>query len=442
MTAWYLLIAVALLLANGFFVGAEFALTAARRTKLEEIASVGDRRAQVALSSIRELSFMLAGAQLGITIASLLLGFIAEPAVASLIEGALHSVADVPSGVVHSVSFVVALAIVVFFHMVIGEMVPKNIAIADPEKSALWLAIPFRVFVNVFRPFIRLLNAVANGGLRMVGVEPVDELSEKHTSREIGAMIAESAQEGLLGKVAHRLLSGAIGFSERDAADVMVPRTEIVAVRAQATPAEIECIVLDSGHSRLPVYAGNLDHVIGFLHAKDLLLIDPSHRDRPVPRSMLRQMLIVPESRKLHPLLFDMRRQRRHFALVIDEHGGTAGVVTIEDLLEELVGEIQDEYDVTELGVEQVGDRRYLVPGTLRVDEAADHLGVELPEGDYETVAGFLIDRLGRIPTRRDTVEHDGWRLRVRNMHRRRVVQILIEPSTAVAGQQLQRSAG
>lgn len=427
MTAWYLLIAVGLLLANGFFVGAEFALTAARRTKLEELSAAGDRRAGVALASIRELSLMLAGAQLGITMASLLLGFVAEPAVAALIESAIHSIVELPEGLLHSISFVIGLGIVVFFHMVVGEMAPKNIAISEPEKSALWLAIPFRAFVIVFRPFIRLLNAMANGGLRLVGVDPVDELDQSRTSAEIGAMIADSAKEGLLGKFEHRLLSGAAGFGERDAADVMVPRTEVNAASSEATPADIERMVLETGHSRFPVYAGSLDHVLGFFHAKDLLKVTTSQRDLPVPPSMLRQMLIVPETRKLHPLLFDMRRQRRHFALVLDEHGGTGGVVTIEDLLEELVGEIRDEYDVAELGVESLGNGRYVVPGGLRMDEASDHLGVDLPRGDYETVAGFLMARLGRIPRRRDTVEHDGWKLEVQSMHRRRVVQVLIE---------------
>jgi len=432
-TAWYLLAAVGLLIANGFFVAAEFAITAARRASLEERASEGDGRARTALKSITELSFMLAGAQLGITIASLLLGFIAEPAVATVIEAGIESIVELPPSVVHAVSFVVALGIVVFLHMVVGEMAPKNMAIADPEKTALWLALPFRAFVNVFRPFIRLLNAIANGALKLFGVEAVDELEEGRSAQDIATMITQSARDGMLGKVEHRLLSGAIEFRDRDAADVMVPRTEVVAVSADATPEDIERAVVETGHSRFPVYAGDIDHVLGFFHAKDLLLVAREARARVLERRLIRPMLVVPESRKLHPLLFDMRRQRRHFALVVDEHGGTGGVVTIEDLLEELVGEIRDEYDISELGVEELGGNSYLIPGTLRIDEAADRLGVRLPEGDYETVAGFLMSELGRIPRRRDVVQHANWRLRVRQMHRRRVVQILVEPLRATA---------
>lgn len=424
-----LIAAVGLLIANGFFVGAEFALIAARRTRIEELAEGGNTRAVMALSSIRELSFMLAGAQLGITMASLGLGFVAEPAVARALETAFESAFEIPAGLLHSISFVIALVIVVFFHMVVGEMAPKNIAIAEAERTALWLAVPIRVYANLLRPFIRLLNAAANGGLRLLGVEPKDEVIAVHSAQEIAGMIAHSAQEGLLEEFQERLLSGAIELGERDAGSAMVSRTELRAVPFTATPAEIEELVLKTGHSRLPVYRDDLDNIIGFVHAKDLLRIPEDQRLRPIPANLVRGMFVVPESRKLRPLLVDMRRERRHFALVIDEHGGTAGIVTIEDLLEELVGEIRDEYDVSELGVERLGGGRFLVPGSLRIDEAASRLDVDLPEGEYETVAGFLMDRLGRIPKRRDVVHHDGWRLRVRTMYRRRVVQVLIEPA-------------
>lgn len=427
MTLLFLLIAVTLLLANAFFVQAEFALIAARRTKIDHLAKTGDLRAKLAQRSLKELSFMLAAAQLGITMASLGLGAVAEPAVADVIESAVVSIAEIPPTLLHSISFVAALTIVVFFHMVIGEMAPKNIAIAEPERSALWLAVPFRLYANLFRPFIVLLNALANAGVRLFRIEPQDERTDVHTATEIGAMIAQSARGGLLGGYQHRLLSGAIGFGERDAASIMVARTEMVAMPSTATPEELERRIVDSGHSRIPVYGENLDNVLGFFHSKDLLKIDPSQRQKPLARRWIRQMLITPESRPLHPLLFDMRRQRQHFALVVDEHGGTAGIVALEDLLEELVGEIRDEYDYAEAGVQQLGEDRYLVPGNFPIYEAEHRLGVELPSGEYETVAGFLMDRLGRIPRRRDTVAHDGWNLRVRTMHRRRVVQVLIE---------------
>ncbi|HVM34440.1 MAG TPA: hemolysin family protein [Actinomycetota bacterium] len=431
MNTGYLIASVLLLLANGFFVAAEFGLIAARRTRIEELAASGRPSAIAALKSLRELSFMLAGAQLGITMASLGLGFVAEPAIASIIESTLHDVASLPPAALHSVSLVVALTVVVFLHMVVGEMAPKNIAISEPERVALWLAIPMRGYANLFRPFLRLLNASANGILRLIGIEPRDELLVVHTAGEIGRMVSESAREGLVDPFNERLLKGIIDLGERDAVEAMVPRTDLTAVSATSTPEEVEAVAVESGHSRIPVYRDDLDHILGFVHVKDLLRIPPDERTEPVPPRFVRQMLVVPESRKLRSLLLEMRRGRRHAALVVDEHGGTAGIVTLEDLVEELVGDIRDEYDVGELGIEQLGENRYLVPGGLRIDEAATRLGVVLPEGEYETIAGFLMDRLGRIPRRRDTIEHDGWKLRVRNMYRRRVVQVLVERGVA-----------
>ena len=422
-----LLLAIGLLAANGFFVGAEFALIAARRTKIEHLAGTGDRRAKTALKAIRELSLMLAGAQLGITMASLGLGAVAEPAIAHAIEGALEGVIEVSSAVLHTISFVIALTIVVFFHMVLGEMAPKNIAISRPEQSALVMAGPMRLFVLTFRPFLRLLNAFANGFLKLMKVEPKDELLSIHSAEEIGVMVAESAKSGLLRDVEHRLLSGAVEFSDRDAASVMVPRTDITAIPLDSSPAEIEATVLESGHTRLPVFSEDLDHILGFIHSKDILSIPDDARTKRIPRRIIRPLLVVPESRRLHPLLLDMRRERRHFALVIDEHGGTAGVVSLEDLLEELVGDILDEYDEAESEVEEFDGGRFLVPGNLRLDEAQGRIGIELPEGEYETVAGFLMDQLGRIPKRRDEVLHEGWSIRVVSMYRRRVERVLIQ---------------
>jgi len=427
MTVWLLLGSVALLLANAFFVAMEFALIAARRTKIEQLAAEGNTRARIAAKSLKELSFMLAGAQLGITMASLGLGAVAEPAVADLIESGLHSVVELSDATLHSISFVVALTLVVFFHMVIGEMAPKNIAIAAPVTSALWLAPPARFYANILRPFIHLLNSIANAALRLLRVDPQDELISVHTAGEIGVMVTESAREGVIKDWEHRLLMGAVGLSDLDAGAVMIPRTEIVAVLVSATVQDVEEVVVASGHTRIPVLEGNLDDILGFVHAKDLLKTDPGARDRPLPRDLIRPMLIVPESRKLQLLLLDMQREQRHFALVLDEHGGTAGLVTLEDLLEELVGEIRDEYDEAEVGIQRLAENRFVVPGALRVDEAADRLGVELPEGDYDTVGGFIMERLGRIPKRRDVVEHGSWRLSVRAMHRRRVVEVLIE---------------
>lgn len=416
-----------LLVANGFFVAAEFAIVAVRGSRMEQMAGEGNPAARVALKSAREASFALAGAQLGITMSSLGLGAVAEPALAHALEDAFGPFVRIPDALLHSIAFVIALGIVVFFHMVLGEMAPKNIAISRPEQSALAIARPFRLYLNLFRPLIHVLNLLGNWGVRALGVEPRDELRSIHTTGEIGLMVQESARGGFIEPVERRLLEGAISFSERDAASVMVPRTDLVARPVDATPAEFEWLIVETGHSRIPVYSEDIDNLTGFVHAKELLKVRSDGWNRPISRSLIRPMLVAPESQKLHPLLREMRRTRQHVALVVEEHGGTAGIVTLEDLLEELVGEIQDEHDPVERGVVRLGPDRYLVPGALRTDEAAAITGASIPSGEYETVGGFVMDTLGRIPKTRDAVEHDGWRLRVTRMKRRRVVQVLLE---------------
>lgn len=339
-----LVVAALLLVANGVFVAAEFALVAVRRTRIDQLVAEGDIRAKVAQRAIRDLSFMLSASQLGITMASLGLGYVAEPAVARLFEGPLERL-GLPEAASHTVAFSLALTLVVFLHMVIGEMVPKNIAIAEPERTALWLATPMRVFTIAFGPLIRALTALANGGLRLLRVEPRDELVVAHTGEEIAGMLAASRREGLLEEVGHRLMSGALGFADEPVADVMVPRAKVVAVGAGSTIDQIERRVIDTGHSRLPVFGRDIDDVIGFVHAKDLLDMTGVHRRRPLPPSVLRRMLVVPEDQSLQVVLRSMRRARIHFALVVDGAGRTAGIVTLEDVLEVVVGEIRDEHD-------------------------------------------------------------------------------------------------
>jgi CBS domain containing-hemolysin-like protein len=338
-------LAVALLAANGFFVAVEFALVATRRSRLETLAAEGDSRAKAAIASVRELSFMLSAAQLGITLASLALGAVAEPAVASLIEGPLEAL-HVPHDLIHPISLVIALTIVVFLHMVVGEMVPKNIAIAEPDRTALWLALPMRAFTVLFRPVIVVLNVLANGGQRLLGVEPTDELAAFATGDELAGMLAASRQEGLLDEVEHRLMAGALGFPQREVTAVMVGRDEVVAVPIDTPVTEIERVAAGHGHSRLPVYGRDLDELLGYVHAKDLLALPLDHRDAGLPPGIVRRMLTVPTDRTLMDLLVAMRRTRLHFAVVVDGAGRVAGIATLEDVLESLVGDIRDESDV------------------------------------------------------------------------------------------------
>lgn len=413
---------VVLLILNGFFVAAEFALVAARRASLRERAERGSRSASWAVRLTDDLSGALAGAQLGITMASLGLGFVSEPALAGLIEAGLEALVELPEGVEHAIAIPIALTIVVYFHMVFGEMVPKNIAISTPEAASIILAPLFWLYMLVFRPAIAGLNGIANGVLRLLRIDPVDASHRPASGEDLGFLISASRQEGFIEELEHRLLTGALTFSERDAAEVMIPRNRVVAASAEVTPAELEQLVVTTGHSRIPVYRDDLDHIVGFVHHKDLLRVPESQRERPLPADLVRPIPAVPESARLDPVLLEMRRDRAHLAVVIDEHGGTAGIVTLEDVIEELVGDIRDEHD-RRLGSRAIrlAEDRFRLSGMLRLDEVAEVCGLDLPEGEYATLGGFIMTELGRLPSPGDQVEHDGWVLEVRALDGRRV---------------------
>lgn len=344
MTVGDLLLIVVLLLGNGFFVAVEFAVLASRRTKVEPLAAESPR-ARAALRAMRELNLQLAGAQLGITITSLVLGYVGEPALAHAIEDLLEPLGDVPEAVTHSIGVALGLGIIVFLHMVVGEMVPKNIAIAQPERTLLWLVVPNRLYLALVRPVVRLLNLMANGIVRLFGVEPRDELATAHTADEIAAMLRTSRTAGLIRESEHQLLTGALVLGGRPLSSVMVPRERIVAVPRNATPADAERVVVEHGHSRLVVTGDGIDDVLGYLHVKDLLTLPASSRDRPLPLGRVRRMLVVTGSATLEEVLLAMQRARLHMAVVADGAGRTAGLATLEDVLEALVGDIRDETD-------------------------------------------------------------------------------------------------
>jgi CBS domain containing-hemolysin-like protein len=316
-----------------------------RRSRLEELAAAGNRRARAALDASSDLTMQLAGAQLGVTMASLGIGAFGEPTVAHLIEATLGTIVALPAGLVEPLGFVLGLGIVVFGHMVIGEVVPKNLSLAGPERALLWMAPVSRAYLRVFRPVVWLLQRMANAGVRLLRVEPRDEMTSAHTASELAAMVAESHEEGLIEEFAHDLLAGVLDFGDRDVVSVMVPRDQVVAVSLGQTVAEVEQVVVGSGHSRLPVVDSGVDAVLGFVHAKDLLTLPADTHADALPLRIVRRMLVVPRERTLEDLLLSMRRARIHFAVVVDDERRTLGVVTLEDLLEELVGDILDETD-------------------------------------------------------------------------------------------------
>jgi CBS domain containing-hemolysin-like protein len=340
-----LVVSVLLLAANAAFVALEFALVASRRSALEPLAEDGDRRATAAIEAMTQLNLQLAGAQLGITMASLLLGYVTEPIAVELLEGLLDPL-ELSDGVRHGIALALGLGVIVFLHMVLGEMVPKNIALSTPEPTLLRLSRSNRRYLTVFRPAIRVLNGMAVVLVRLLGIEPRDELQESRTPVELAALVAESHGEGLIEDFARDLLTGVLDFGDRAVSSVMTPRDEIVWLRRGADVAEAERLLVEHGHSRLPVAGGaGPDHRLGFVHAKDLLALPDEALGGPVPARLVRPALVVPDDAGLERVLRSMRTQGTHLALVRGEAGDTLGLVTLEDLLEELVGDIVDESD-------------------------------------------------------------------------------------------------
>jgi CBS domain containing-hemolysin-like protein len=337
--------ALLLVFTNGVFVAVEFAMVASQRAKLELLAGTGSKRADMALAAMRDLPRQLAGSQLGITVCSLGLGVLGEPAVADVIKPALDKIGVLSNGVAHGIAFALALLLVVTAHMVLGEMVPKGVALAGPERTLLVLAPIGRTFTAFFRPVIWFLDASSGAIVRAFGLTPKNEIGTAHTAAEFAPMIDASHDEGLLEEFEHSLLAGALDFRGRSVATVMVPREHIVYVNTRMSVASIERVANQTGHSRLPVVGAGVDHVVGFLHIKDLLALAPEARDQPLPVGMIRRVPTVPNDRLLEDVLRAMRRSRAHLAVVHGPGGRTVGVVTLEDVLEAFVGDIRDESD-------------------------------------------------------------------------------------------------
>ncbi len=338
-TGFALSLGLLLLVGNAFFVGAEFAVMAARRSQIEPLAADGSRRARTTLTAMESISSMLATAQLGVTVCSLGLGAVAEPAIAHLLEDVFERL-HVPEQLVHPVSFAIALTLVVYLHVVVGEMVPKNLALAGPDRAALLLAPGLVWLSRAISPGIRLLNGLANGLLRLVGVTPKDEVTSAFTAEEVHSIVTESRREGLLVD-GQELVRGALEFSERDAGDVAVPVADLVCVGDGATPADVERLVSRTGFSRFPVLdiAGDL---AGYLHLKDVLYADDERYDEPVPAKRVRSLVTVGAADEVEDVLAAMQRSGAHLARVVGADGQPSGVVFLEDVLEELVGEVRD----------------------------------------------------------------------------------------------------
>lgn len=427
MSQWLLVVAgVLLTVGTAVFVASEFSLVALDRSSVERSVNAGDNRSVGVLAALRKLSTQLSASQVGITLTTLLVGYLTEPSIATLLRGPLAAT-GLPEGAAEPLAVAAALLLASGFSMVLGELVPKNLAIAAPLRTAQVIALPMRVFATLARPLIVLLNGSANAVLRRMGVEPREELSNARTPQELASLVRRSAEAGTLDAGTAALLTRSLGFGERTAEDVMTPRLRCTVVHRDDTAADVVRLARTTGHSRFPVVDDDLDDVVGVVHVKKAVSVPLDRRAEVPAAALMSQPLMVPETVRLDPLLVQLRDQGLQLAVVVDEYGGTSGVVTLEDVVEEIVGEVADEHDRGRSSGRRLRDGAWLVPGLWRPDEVRDRIGADVPDdGAYETVGGYVMARLGRLPDVGDVVTTDRWRFEVTRMEGRRVDRLRV----------------
>jgi CBS domain containing-hemolysin-like protein len=388
-----------LILLNAFFVAAEYGLVTARRTRMVELHHQGNRRARAVLRITGDPPQFITAMQLGVTLTSLGIGALGEAALSKEFDKWMATILAV----------LIAYGILTFFHVVIGELVPKGVALGHAEGTALWVAAPVRAFFTVFKPVIWVLRRATETVLRVLGLEEPGAERDPLSEAELRMLLSRSSQEGEIEHEEQQMIDKVFVFGDKEAADVMVPRPEVVAVSITLPPEQALASVLESPYTRYPVYRETLDDVIGVLHVRDLFSAMHERGLASVKlEELLRPAYVVPETKDLATLLQDFRRTNSHFAVVVDEYGGMAGICTLEDLLEEIVGEIEDEFDVAEEQIEQIDDDTYRLDGMFPIDEFNGRFGTDLPDEDFHTVGGFVFGQLGRAPEVGDDVSYDG----------------------------------
>jgi CBS domain containing-hemolysin-like protein len=421
-----------LVFANGFFVAAEFALVGARRRKIDAMVARGDSRARTVRYALTHLDRYISGTQLGITLASLALGWLGEPALAAMIDRLFAAVGiDIGSGAAHTgAAITIAFLTITFLHIVLGELAPKTLALVAPEGVSRWVARPLILFSRVMAPFIWLLNGAANLLLRPFGVRTVSEAGHVHSADELRLLVVQAREHGTIDATDSAMLAGVFDFHQKRARDVMRPRMEVVAVPVEATEADVRELIYQERYSRYPVYEETLDNVVGLFVAKDLLL----HRGQEpfVLRRAMREPLFVPDSRPAERVMDDLRKTRAQLAIVLDEYGGTAGIITLEDLVEEVVGDIADEYDVqARRSIETEGVLELV--GSMSLVDVRSDFDIPIPEGSWTTLGGYVFSQLGRVASVGDRVSFPGGELEVVAVDGRRVAAVRIHRSRARA---------
>ncbi len=408
----------ALILLNAYFVAAEYALVTARKTRIQELAQKGDRRARAVLRIVSDPPRFIAAMQLGVTGASLAIGALGEQVLAKVFDPIFASV----------VAFALAFLIITFLHVVVGELVPKGVALGYSERTALAVSAPVRGFFVVFKPLIWVLQRSSEAILRALGLQPPGGEVDVYSEAELKMLLSRSTEEGELEQQEQEMLYKVFDFADKEVSAVMVPRPEVVALSVELPPEEALSAVIESPYTRYPVYRGTLDEIVGILHVRDLFsaLVDRGIGGVQLEH-LLRPAYIVPETKDLAALLAEFRKANQHMAIVVDEYGDLEGIVTLEDLLEEIVGEIEDEFDLPDESIERLEDGRIRIHGTFPIDDFNEQFQRSLPIEDYHTIGGFVFGMLGRAPEPGDEVSHDGVRFKVVEVEGSRIEMLEVE---------------
>ena len=423
-----LLVIVLLLFANGFFVASEFALVSVRQTRMQQLANEGNKTAQIATKALKTLDRYIAATQLGITIASIGLGWVGEATLAKLIHPLFDFLPYVSNTIAtHSIATLIAFVLVTFLHVVIGELMPKSIALQFPEKTTLIIARPLVGVANILSPFIYILNGFGNWMLKLMNIPSAQAHHSVHSEEELDMIIDESYKCGVLNETESFLLKNSLKFTDLTAKQVMVPRCNIVALSVDINQEEYAKIVLENQYTRYPVYSEKYDNIIGILHVKDLYSCKLKNEEIKI-KDILRPPLFVTETATTDSLLKDFKKNKTEIAVVIDEFGGVSGIVTLEDVLEEIFGEVQDEFDDEETNIKQVAENKYIANGLYRIEDFFEYFNLKQPsEFDVETIGGYIQKLLCRLAKINDEVQIENLKLRVVELKDRRIKKIFIE---------------
>lgn len=422
------LIVFVLLLVNGFFVSAEFAIVRARRAKIEQLTKDGNVDAKLALKALEDMNFFIAAVQVGVTIASIGIGWFGSPTIEKMMDPILSNLPSSYVYLTHTITAVVAFLVVTFLHVVIGEQVPKCIALQYPEKISLYVAKPMDIFMTISKPFVWVLNVACNAILRLFRI-PVSTARVVHTIEDLDLMVNTSYDEGVLNETEKDMIHNVFKFSDLTAREVMIPRTDMVCVPIGMSIEALNKVATENQYTRYPVYDGDIDHITGLIHVKDLYSLSIKDEVCPIEK-IQRKVLLVPETITMDNLVREFKKNKSQMAVVVDEFGGTSGIITLEDVLEEIFGDVQDEFDEeTEFDIKEIKPNHYLANGMMRLDELANYFDLpddKLEDDDVDTIAGLVVKELGRLAQLDDVVKYHEFTFTVKEVDGARITKLLV----------------